>query len=360
MLRGRVTGQATVRPLLAVSQREFIVVRKFKRVTLDDIARAVNVSRATVSLALNDKGNLPASRREEIKKVAADLNYVPNPLAQALRGGRTRTIGVVINYFSNIYFRDFYIGLEDSADTEGFSFIVSQTYENIEKERNQVARFMEYGVDGLIVLPCSQERSHLQRAMAVGIPVVLISNTLGADFAAVVADNARGTEMAVRHLLVRSEAPIYHIAGPQDQFCLRERSNTFKHILHKERPDCDPAAHVYQAAGLRSQEGYRCIEKILAEHEPPFSLFVCNDETAMGVIRYAGEHRLSLPADLAIACFSGDTSFSAMGLPVSTVAVQARRMGETTARLLMGMIENPEERDAPPVITLPVTLQANF
>ena len=103
--------------------------RGAKRVTLDDIARRVKVSRATVSLALNDKGTLPASRREEIKRIAAELNYVPNPLAQALRGVKTRSIGVVTNYFSNIYFRDFYIGLEEVADARGLSFMVCQAYE---------------------------------------------------------------------------------------------------------------------------------------------------------------------------------------------------------------------------------------
>ena|GEM_PF-2695841 len=333
---------------------------RIKRVTLDDIAKIVGVSRATVSLALNDKGTLPERRREEIKRVAAELNYIPNPLAQALRGVRTHSIGVVTNYFSNIYFRDFYIGLEGAADTQGFSFMVSQAYESIEKEKQQVARFSEYGVDGLIVLPCSQENEHLLRVSALGIPVVLISNTLGDDFAAVVADNVRGTELAVSHLLSLDDRPVFHIAGPLSQSAQQLRRETFCRVMREARPGVTPEHMVYKAKGLRAEAGYACMQKILREHKPPFSLFICNDETAMGVMTFAREHNLRLPDDVAISCFSGDTAFSSIGVPISTVAVQSRRMGEMTARLLLDLIEHPEERDSPPVITLPVSLQSNI
>lgn len=334
--------------------------RSAKRVTLDDIARRVKVSRATISLALNDKGTLPASRREEIKRVAAELNYVPNPLAQALRGGKTRSIGVVTNYFSNIYFRDFYIGLEEVADARGFTFMVSQAYESLEKERRQVAKFSEYGVDGMIVLPCSRERDHLFAVSNLEIPVVLISNTLGTDFPAVIPDNIRGTKMAVRNLLEFDDRPMLHIAGPQEQSSQRQRRDTFIRTLRQERPAQSMDKAVYQAEGLRSLAGYAAMDAILRDHKPPFSLFVCNDEITTGVIRYAAEHSLRLPEDIAIACFSGDTSFCTLGVPVSVVTVQAKRMGETTARLLLDLIDRPEERESPPQITLPVMLHDNL
>ena len=331
-----------------------------KRATLGDIAGIANVSCATVSLVLNDKGTFPQSRREEIKKIAADLNYVPNPLAKALRGGHTRTIGVVTNYFSNIYFRDFYIGLEKIADAQGFSFIVSQSYESLAKEQRQVSKFLEYGVDGLIVLPCSQEKSHLLAAVGMGTPTVLISNTLDDDFAVVTPDNVQGTRIAVEHLLSYDDRPILHIAGPQTQSSQQERLQTFLTTITTHRSCIDADSIVYIAEGLRSQAGYACMEKILREHRPPFSLFVCNDETTTGVIRYAKEHGLRLPEDIAIVCFSGDTSFVSMGLSVSVVAVQAQQMGETTARLLLDLLDASEDNTMLSRITLPTILFDNF
>lgn len=326
-----------------------------KRVTLSDIAKALGLSKATVSLALNDKGALLPSRRAEIKRMAKKMNYMPNPLAQALRGVSTRTIGVVTNYFSNIYFRDFYIGLEEIADVHGFSFMVSQAYESIEKERRQVEKFAQYGVDGLIVLPCSQEKEHLAAAADLGIPVVLISNTLGDEFAAVVPDNVRGTELAVASLLELGR-PVFHIAGPQEQSSQIQRKETFCRMMRENRPGLACGDLVYTASGLRSQSGYECMQKILRDNAPPLSVFVCNDETATGVIYCARENGLRIPEDIAIACFSGDTTFAALGLPVALVAVQAKRMGEATARLLLDLMDRPEERNSPPVITLPVVL----
>jgi LacI family transcriptional regulator len=248
-------------------------------------------------------------------------------VAQALRGVRTRSIGVVTNYFSNIYFRDFYIGLEKVADAHRFFFIVSQAYESLEKEKRQVAKFSEYGVDGLIVLPCSREREHLLAVSEMGIPVVLISNILGTDFASVIPDNIRGTKMAVDSLLRFDKRPIFHIAGPQEQSAQRQRLETYIAMMRKERPWQAMDTSVYKAKGLRSLAGYAAREEIMREHTPPFSLFVCNDETATGVISYAAEHNLRLPVDVAIACFSGDTSFTTMGVPVNFVMVQAKPHG---------------------------------
>lgn len=131
-------------------------------------------------------------------------------------------------------------------------------------------------------------------------------------------------------------------------------------MVRKERPQQRIEKSVYKAKGLRSQAGYAIMEEIMREHKPPFSLFVCNDETITGVIAYAAEHQLRLPEDIAIACFSGDTSLMTMGVPVSLVTVQSKRMGEITARLLLDLIERPEERIAPPQITLPVTLYDNL
>ncbi len=332
-----------------------------KRVTIRDIARAAKVSRATVSLALNNKGNLPESRRTQIKRLAEEMNYVPNGLAQALRGVRTRSVGVVTNYFSNIYFRDFYIGMEKVADAHGFSFMVSQAYETLEKERRQVAKFLEYGVDGLIVLPCSQEKEHLQTASEMGVPVVLISNTLGGDFAAVQADNIQGTMELVKHLFsFDPDRSVLHIAGSPQQSSQLQRRECFVSVIHKLHPDINPESLVYEAKGLRSQAGYDLMERILSEHTPPISIFVSNDEVASGISLYANEHNLLMPEDIAVACFSGNPTFGAVGPSISTAMVPAKRMGEMTARLLLELIESPEERDYPPIITLSVALHDNL
>lgn len=65
-------------------------------VTLKDIARAAGVSTAAISQALNDRGSMRPETRERIKAIAAELGYVPNRHAAALRSGRTMTVGFVM------------------------------------------------------------------------------------------------------------------------------------------------------------------------------------------------------------------------------------------------------------------------
>jgi LacI family transcriptional regulator len=331
--------------------------KKIKRATLRDIAQVVGVSPAAVSMALNDKGNLAPKRREEIKRVAAELNYQPNSMARALRGGSSKSIGVVINFFNNAFFRSFFKGLERVTDARGFSFWASQSRDTLKKEREQVATLAEHGMDGLIVLPCSQRASHFEMvAQRYGIPVVLISHCIEDRFAAVVADNLRGARLATRHLLSLDDRPVLHVAGPPHKSALEQRRQGFCRTMAEARPDFSEERSVFQVESLRAEDGYGVMPVILERYAPPFSLFVVNDETALGVLQFCREKGLRLPEDVAVVGFSDIDILETLGIALTTVRIPAEVMGETAANILIDLMEHPEKRACPPVVTLPVSL----
>ena len=65
-------------------------------VSLKDIAKACNVSVSTVSKAMNDRADVSSAKKEEIRRVAREMNYVPNYMASALKNQYTRNIGVIL------------------------------------------------------------------------------------------------------------------------------------------------------------------------------------------------------------------------------------------------------------------------
>lgn len=328
-----------------------------KRVTINDIAKAAAVSAATVSLALNNKGNLPNERRKEIRTIAQQMGYIPNPMARALRGASTGCIGVVINFFNNPFFRSMFAGLESAADERGFSYIVSQSRDRLDKEKVQARLMAERGVDGLIVLPCGDDVEHLREVSRLfKIPIVLISHTLEDEFAAVEADNRRGAALVAEHFLTLGDRSNIHLAGPQAKSGLVDRKEAFCEIMRARDPRFDPEKSVFYTDALTAEDGFKAMEEIMSLHQPPLSVFAVNDEVALGVLHYCRQHDLDMPGDVAVAGFSDIDILDSYGIPLTTVHVPAARMGESALELLLDMKRNEKARAYPPTITLPINL----
>ena len=76
-----------------------------KTVSIQDIAQAAGVSHTTVSRALKDNPLISAEAREHIQQLAREMGYIPNAVAQSLRGQRTGTIGVVVTTMGDPFFQ---------------------------------------------------------------------------------------------------------------------------------------------------------------------------------------------------------------------------------------------------------------
>lgn len=328
------------------------------RTTLKDIAAKVGVSPTAVSQALNDKGTLTEELRARIKETARSLDYSPNPAARILRGARSNSIGVVINYFNNPFFRNFLIGLEEVLEPAGVTYSVSQTHDRLADERVLTRKMAEKGEDGLILLNCSAEYAHLESvSRTFSIPIVLISHTLEDRFAAVQADNVRGARLATEHLLEAGDGrPVFHLAGESDKSGLANRKRGFVETVAALRPGVNPEEFCYPVSGLTADAGYQAMAALHAEHAPPFGVFVVNDEVALGVLNYCRDHGLRLPEDASVVGFSDIDLLETLDIPLSSVRIPQERMGQTAGQTLLDLIAHPEYRQSPPVMTLPVSL----
>ncbi|MDR1827880.1 MAG: LacI family transcriptional regulator [Methylobacteriaceae bacterium] len=330
---------------------------KLPRATIKDIARVVGVSPTAVSLALNDKGSLTEDLRKRIKDTAAVMNYRPNSSARMLRGSRSNSVSVIINYFNNPFFRSFFLGLEPVLDEAGVTYSVSQTWDSLAKEQELARKAAEHGSDGLIVLNCSAEYAHLKSVSdTFSIPIVLISHTLEDRFAALQADNLRGGYLATEHLLSLDKRPVFHISGMPGKSGLKNRMLGFKSALADLRPEVNPESFIYPVEALTAAAGYQAMETILEHHKPPLGVFVVNDEVALGVVTYVRHIGLKMPEQVAVVGFSDIDLLETLYIPLTSIRIPQKRMGALAAQTLLDLIDHPENRLSPPILTLPVTL----
>ena len=327
-----------------------------RRTTLKDVAEAAGVTQATVSLALNNKGKLPAARTRQIQRIAEKLNYRPSVFGRALQSGRTSSIGVVVNYFSNFFFQGVFLGIEEVLENRNYNFLASQAHDMRERERTVALRMADQGVEGLIVHPCSNKNDHLQKISEdFGLPVVLIAHAFP-GFMSVVSDDQSGTLQGMEHLLSLKRPKILHIAGPQERTAVRIRCEVFADVMSRRDPEFDPKKDICYANALTPECGYEAMRTLLRRHKPPFALLAGNDTSAFGAAHFCRENGVRIPEDVALLSFGGTAFIDRLGLDLSSVNIPFADIGRTAAQTILDSLADPEHRSAPKIITLPMSL----
>ena len=325
-----------------------------KKTTIYDIAQASGYSTTTVALAQNDKGIMPDGRREYIKKLAVEMGYEPNLLAMAMKGVKTKHIGIVINYLDNAFFRSFFKGIEETLDKAGYTYSVSQTRDDLEKEKQYIKKLAQQKVDGIVLLPASQEHEHLDELVGKGIPVVLISHRLP-GFPALEADNYRGAQLAAEHMLSLGYQTNIYIAGPTNKSAIKDRMDGYCSVM--EGKWGFSSAHVYSVDSLSAEAGYAIMPEILKEASYPMTISVTNDEVAMGVLRYCRQHHIRIPEQIAVSGFSNIDILDSYGIELTTVNIPQKEMGTSAVSLIMQILDDKTyNKEENPVVTLPVNL----
>ncbi len=136
---------------------------RLKKISLQDISKSLNISKGTISLVLNGRGDekrVSKETQEKIIKFAKDHNYNANQLARALSRGKSDMIGLVVPNISDVFFATIARRIEKKAEQSGYNVIFSSTGERIEKESRIIQSMLDRQVDGLIIASC-QKKAYL-------------------------------------------------------------------------------------------------------------------------------------------------------------------------------------------------------
>ena len=169
-----------------------------KKVSMQDIADKVGVSRCTVSLALSGKGRakrVSEALCDKIMQAAKEMHYEPNELARSLRTGLTKTLGVVIADISNEFFGELSYHIQKRANSLGYNIIITNSDEVPEKMLESIRLLINRRVDGIIMVPTNSSVSIANRIVSLGIPFVQVDRFIpGLNASYVVLDNYKASE----------------------------------------------------------------------------------------------------------------------------------------------------------------------
>jgi len=121
-------------------------------ITIKDISSISGYSISTVSKALNDRYEIKESTKEKIRKIARSNNYVPNNAARALRNKRTNIIAVILPKVTTTYFNTFLCEIQKKASLVNYKIIIAQSFDDFEKEKENIVLMNDGTVDGVLIL----------------------------------------------------------------------------------------------------------------------------------------------------------------------------------------------------------------
>src|SRR5215204_3725370 len=255
-----------------------------QKIKLSTIADALGVSTATVSLALRDSPLVADATRERIKDHARVIGYIYNRRAASLRTSRSGIVGVVVHDIMNPFFAEILRSIESELDRSRQTFLLSNHYDQLEKQRTFIDTLLQLGADGVIMSPAiGTPREDILMAEENGLPAVLIARTVeGAEVPVFRGDDAYGTGLATNHLISLGHKRIAMIGGTDQTSTGRDRYQGY--VAAMEAAGLEIKPH-WRIPGPRTkQAGFEAASQFLALKDHPTAACCWNDLVAIGLM----------------------------------------------------------------------------
>lgn len=324
-------------------------------VTLEDIARALNVSKMTVSRAINNHPEISRATRERILATARKMNYRPNQFARALTTHQSYLIGIVVPDLMHSYFAEICRGVETHARPVGYQNLICSTEEEPRKEQDEIEALLSR-TDGLIVASAisGSDTNFYRQLLSDGAKIVLIDRVVdGLKCSAVTTDDLQVGILATEHLIKLGHRKIGHLRGTNVSTSL-QRLEGYRQAL--TRAGIRPNKKFIRDCGFTEADGYAAMKTWIASGDLPTAIFAANDPAAIGAMSAMDEAGLKVPDDVAFVGAGSIHYGDMLRVPLTTVGWSTSAMGQAAAELLLDLIRDKNQSRKNQRITIPPAL----
>lgn len=313
---------------------------------VDEIAKSLGVSGATVSRALNDRPGVGSELRERILAKARELNYTPSMTARALATSQTFNIGFFFLQKPNLPTRadPFYSEILHSAQQVIARSDYHIAFETVTPEmvsRPADFRFVrERRIDAMILAGPDIPAGFINGMLTSQLPVVLVDNRL--DFSpinCVNSDDETGAYQAAQHLLQMGHVDIGVIAGPADWASTTRRVWGYQRALAELGGAVAKTVHMGETTIESGRAAYRRLIEVSPEVT---AICAVNDSMAIGAIREAKAQGRRVPDDVSVVGFDDIAWAELNDPPLTTIRIPRQQMGKEAAHRVLMLLHDPD------------------
>jgi len=309
-----------------------------RRATSADVARLAGVSRTTVSFVLNERAdaNIAEETRRRVRAAAVELGYHVHGPAQALAGGATQTIGLVLRQHpdqaaADALLADTLWGIGGEVQKRGYRVLVEPlppvggSYAGLVRSQR---------VDGLIVSGPRSDDTELAALVEEEFPIILQGWLPGLAAPSVDVDNRAGAASAVRHLMALGHRRIACITNaPRAYTAAEERLAGYRDAV--EGGGLGYEEELVVEGAFDASSGRLAMRTLLARSAPFTGVFIASDVVAFGALGALRDAGRRVPADVSVVGFDDIPLARHFDPPLTTVHLPARALGEAAGRAII-------------------------
>lgn len=305
-----------------------------------DIASLLGVSRVTVTKALQNRSDISVEMKKKVKKLADELDYIPNLAARNFSAKKTSTIGIVIPDITNLYFSTIIDGMINIAEKEKYHIILTVSREKSKDAFNNIMNLLSLNVDGILFCQSldSLQPGIFEKVKKNEKPIVFFARQVdfkGFDFIGF--DDYQATVDLIEYLIKEGKTKIAHISGnlnSDGRFRMQGFLDTMKKHSLGIKKDWIIKGDYFE------EYGYNGFNKIFKAGALPQAIFCGNDLIARGVYDSARSNGIDIPNDISVVAF-GHKKFADILFPKLTIIdYPTETLGEEAMKLILAKIKS--------------------
>lgn len=309
-----------------------------KKATIKDVAKATGLSLGTISKYING-GTVKEANKQIIDRVIKDLGYEVDTYARGMVTKKTKTIGLVIPEFNNLFYASFSGEFEKELDKYGYALVVRESFYDYEKERQSIEWLKSRRTDAIILAPVGTKSSEYEYLKQYNVPIIFIDRLIpNLDYEFFIVDNKEVCKKTVGYLLDNGHNNILMLAAKEGLYTADERVKGYIDA-YKER-NIDINNNLIVRLSEEADDAYHFVKRIIKNKSIQFSaIFAANYPSTIGTIFALNELKISIPSELSVVGFD-DVIFTKIFRPKLTIVNQPiEEMAKAIAIRILSLVD---------------------
>jgi LacI family transcriptional regulator, galactose operon repressor len=316
---------------------------KKKVTTLKMLAQALNLSISTVSRALNDHPDISNDTKEKVKRLAQSMNYVPNIFAKGFRKHKSNIIGIIVPNITHYFTTTIIRGVLEEASIQGYRVIISESNNDVEKQKEMLNTMLQFGVDGILasLTKMTKEITHVLPIIN-AVPLILFDKVSDKiPCTQITINDEEAAFNVVEHLINIGKKRIAIIKEREFSYTSEKRYAGYLKALKAHQIEVDEKI-IISVDDISLKQGRRMTNSLLSLKKKPDAIFAITDSAAIGVIQTLKKFNIKIPEDIAVVGFSNSINSTIIEPMLTTVNQPGNTIGKTAIKYLIKEIENDD------------------